>query len=145
MLMMAVDNDNNEYQKMVTRDLKNYCTRDNDWVLYLRTATLVAWGCCHDDACEQWFGRFCIDWTKKEWVTHQLVRFRSLKWKNGPPKLEATQRMKDVEMIVDDDWSKWWLKMLARRKVINYSLVIEPNDCWPWVTLTLLKAINKWL
>lgn len=39
---MAVDNDNNEYQKMVTRDLKNYCTRDKDWVLYLRTATLVA-------------------------------------------------------------------------------------------------------
>ena len=72
-----------------------------------RTATLVAWGWCHDVACEQWFGEFGRDWTKKEWVTHQLVWLRSLKWENRASKLESMQRMEDIETMIDDDWSKW--------------------------------------
>ena len=82
-----------------------------------RTTTLVAIGWSQDDACEQWFGGFCIDWTKKEWVMHQLVwLIRSLKWENGPLKLESMQIMEDIETVIDDDWSKWWLKIASSKE-----------------------------
>ena len=48
---------------------------------------------------------------------HQLVwLIRSLKWENGPLKLESMQIMEDIETVIDDDWSKWWLKIASSKE-----------------------------